>query len=204
MTLNLMPFQELPFNGDNFICEEFLKLKIEYEIATAVETGSCLYSTTKWLCSNFDKVFTVEINPQYADYGKHKIQEYNNCSAFVSVDSVDFIKTILPEQIDKTKGTIFFLDAHWGDVCPLLDELSAIADLGLEKPPVIAIHDFQTQSPFLGFDTYRGQSFNYDWIENHIKKIESSYSCQYTFYYNTDEQSAGAKRGIIYLTPKQK
>ena len=43
----LMPFQDLPFNGDSFVCREFLKIKEQLGITVAVETGSCMYSTTE-------------------------------------------------------------------------------------------------------------------------------------------------------------
>jgi hypothetical protein len=203
MTLNLMPFQEEPFNGDHFICEEFINLRDKYGIDTAIETGSCMYSTTKWLSKNFNNVWTVEINPIYADYGKHKIQGKANVYANVGMTSIDFIYNNLTHNLLKKEKCIFFLDAHWGENCPLLDELDGISNLGLENPPVISIHDFYTGDPVLGFDTYQNQPFNYDYVKKAVEKLEQNYSCKYDFYYNTGEKTAGAKRGIIYLTPKK-
>lgn len=203
--MNLMPFQDEPFNGDTFICEEFLKLKEKYTIEVAVETGSCIYTTTKWLCENFKQVHTVEINQSYADYGKHKVESFDNCKRVVGMDSVQFIDTELSRIIkDEPRTCIFFLDAHWGENCPLKDELLGISRLMLPHPPVIAIHDFKTYHPdVLGFDNYKGNDLSFSYIYDEVKMLEIAYGCDYFHYYNTPEKSTGAKRGIIYLTPQQ-
>ena len=192
----LMPFQDQPFNGDTHICSEFLKLKDEFGIKVAVETGSCLYTTTKWLAENFEKVYTIEISEQFASCGRHKIECFTNV-----VNEIGSSETWLHTIADKLKdqSTIFFLDAHWGNVCPLLSELEAISTIKSNKPPIITIHDFYTGNPELGYDNYNGQPFTFDWIEPHIKALEQSFNCKYEHYYNT--QAEGAKRGIIYIKP---
>lgn len=202
--MNLMPFQDEPFNGDTFICEEFLKLKDQYKIDVAIETGSCIYTTTKWLCENFTEVLTVEINQSYANFGKHKIEPFENCKAIVGIDSVGFIATIVKNHLEQDpRNCIFFLDAHWGENCPLKDELRAISGLGLKEPPVIAIHDFKTHhEQLLGYDTYKGEALSFDYIYQEIKMLETAYGCCYYHYFNKPETSTGANRGIIYLIPK--
>lgn len=190
----LMPFQDQPFNGDSFVCEEFLQLRDKYDITTAVETGSCLYSTTKWLGYNFEKVYTVEINPDFAAYGIHKVSGMSNVNTRIG-DSVVFIRETVEEIRDER--TIFFLDAHWLQSCPLLAELEEISNM--VTPPVIVIHDFFTGNPELGFDSYNGQPFKFDWIAGHINAIENRLGVEYSFYYNTVAE--GAKRGVIYIHP---
>lgn len=195
--MNLMPFQEEPFNGDKFIAEEFVTLRDYYDIDNAVETGSCLYPTTLWLSQHFKNVFTIEINEVYSNYGKHRIENTTNVHAELG-ESVPFLYELGYEK--RLPGrTIFFLDAHWGEVCPLQGELQAIAGMGLPLPPVIAIHDFFTGNPELGFDSYQGQAFTYEWIKPLVEQIATAYNDQYTHYFN--EKAEGAKRGIIYITP---
>lgn len=199
--MNLMPFQDLPFNGDTFVCQEFLKLKELYSLNVAVETGSCLYSTTKWLGENFDKVYTVEINAEYAKAGVEKVLGMPNVKPEIN-DSVTFLKNLQlsePAEPDEADRAIFFLDAHWGQNCPLMEELDAIANLKLINPPIIVIHDFFTGDPNLGWDEYNGQRFDYDWIEPKLVQLQSVYG-EYRHYFNT--QAEGAKRGVIYLVPK--
>ena len=198
---NLMPFQELSFNGDTYINDEFLKLKQKYNLTTAIETGSCFYSTTKWLGENFDKVFTVEINEDFAKHGRHKIENMPNVTADIA-ESVQWLKELFA-WTSKTVGVddrcIFFLDAHWYGSCPLLGELDAIYGLVTTQPPVIVIHDFFTGNPQLGYDEYNGQPFTYEWIKPSIEKIEKTFDCTYGHHFN--EHAVGAMRGVIYLYP---
>src|SRR5690606_34701363 len=90
---------------------------------------------------------------------------------------------------------LFFLDAHWQQYNPLLDELKVIAEAGLK--PVIVIHDFKV--PFrddLGYDSYNGQDYDYTWIQDSLHAI---YGSNFTTRYN--DQATGAKRGVIIIEP---
>ncbi len=184
-------FEDEPFAGDVIAEYEFIKLKKKFNIKNVVETGSYVFSTTKWLCENFDLVYTYENNEHFYGVGVDKVRTFTNVRAFLedSISGLQKLKDKLPEP------TIFFLDAHWGEYCPLLDELDVISTLN--TTPIIVIHDFKTNNPDLGFDRYNENDFCLEWIENHVKKI---YPNGFDYYYNT--QSVGAKRGIIYITPK--
>lgn len=184
-------FEDEPFAGDIIAEYEFIKLKKKFDIKNVVETGSYVFSTTKWLCENFDLVYTYENNEHFYGVGVDKVRTFTNVRAFLedSISGLQKLKDKLPEP------TIFFLDAHWGEYCPLLDELDVISTLN--TTPIIVIHDFKTNNPDLGFDRYNENDFCLEWIENHIKKI---YPNGFDYYYNT--QAVGAKRGIIYITPK--
>lgn len=196
-TPKIMNFQEFPFNGDRFIEKTFLKLKKQYNLNVAVETGSCIYSTTKWLGNNFEKVYTVELNNNYAKHGIHKVKNMNNVFTYIG-DSVFYIKQLC-DIIESKDRAIFFLDAHWYDYCPLLGELDALKGMKLGFPPVIAIHDFYTGDERLGWDTYHGQRYEYAWIEPKIKELENNFDCVYNYFYNKEAESD--MRGIIYLIP---
>jgi len=195
----LMPFQDLPFNGDGYVCKEFLKLKEKFNLNVAVETGSCMYSTTKWLGENFEKVYTAEVNAEYAQHGTHKIAEMHNVFPEIS-DSVIFLNNMMG-RLQKEDRVIYFLDAHWGNHCPLIEELRALAKSPTEFPPVIAIHDWYTGDETLGWDEYNGQRFEYSWIEPIIKELEDTHLCTYTHYFNIESENG--RRGLIYLYPKK-
>lgn len=197
----LMPFQHLPFNGDTFVCNEFLRLKKLFDINVAVETGSCLYSTTKWLGENFDNVYTVEINADFAKYGSHKVLDMNNVNHTVGMSSINFIKEVLSEAISDSDRCLYFLDAHWGNECPLLGELEGISKIKTHQKPVIIIHDFKVpDEPNLGFDDIHGQPFEYGWIKPYLEAIYGLGG--YDYYYNNDSTSTEIKRGLIYIVPK--
>lgn len=192
-----MPYQDLSFNGDTHMNAEFLKLKEKWNITTAIETGSCFYSTTQWLGENFDNVYTVEINADFAKFGIHKVKDMKNVRTYIE-DSVIFLSCMYA-NITQNERCLVFLDAHWNNHCPLLEELEQLCNLKTKQPPVIAIHDFYTGDPNLGFDEYEGQPFTYEWIKQSIEKLELTFSCKYEHYYNVD--AVGAKRGVIYLEP---
>ncbi len=188
----LMPYQSFPLNGDEYATTEFLKLKQKFGLKNAIETGTCLGYTTAFLGYHFENVRTVEISEQYLNIAKvNRLNNFKNAETFLG-SSADLMKTMLNGMSDQT---LIFLDAHWGNHCPLKDELSAIAETGIK--PVIAIHDFYVPNhPELGYDSIDGQPFTYEWLEPLFEKI---YGKSYNFYFNSE--AMGAKRGIIYLHP---
>jgi len=197
----LMQYQDLPFNGDTHVANDFLDLKARYGLNVAVETGSCMYTTTSWLGQNFDKVYTVEINEEYAKHGRHKIAEMPNVKATIG-DSVDYLN-YMARSLSPYDKAIFFLDAHWGQHCPLLQEIEALEKIVTIMPPVIAIHDFYTGDETLGYDEYNGQRFDYEWIKPSVEKLAAALKCSYLHSYNRpNHETPNAMRGVIYLTPK--
>ena len=208
---NLMPFQELPFNGDKFIEDKFLELKERFHLTYAVETGTCLGSTTIFLADNFDHVYTIEVNPEFKKIAAERIDKELSFRKTLAISmylgkSEELLPLIIWSRRDRIgNNTIFFLDAHWGDHCPLKDELKAIADAGIK--PVIAIHDFFVPgATTLGHDTARVpaangatdiQPFDLPWLESSFDAIYGK--GKYGYEYNSDKESGGAKRGIIYV-----
>jgi hypothetical protein len=197
----LMPFQLNPFNGDEFIQEEFLRLKKKFNITSVIETGTCLAGTTIWLAQNFDRVFTVEVNRIWLKIAINRIESASvgdKVKAFLG-KSEQVLDDII-KLYSLKDNTLMWLDAHWAEACPLLDELKSIANNKLK--PIICIHDFMVPGEHeLGYDTYGGQPFTFEWIKPYLDNIYGD--GMYGVSYNTNENSGGAKRGIIYLTPMQ-
>lgn len=194
---NLMPLQDQPFNGDTFIADKFLSLKEEFKIRCVFETGTALGGTTKWLSKHFPAVFTIEINEEYQRHARNRVGNRENVK-FILGDSA---KQLLP-SLKQFAGNavICFLDAHWHNHCPLREELEAIAQSGII--PIIAIHDFYVPNePKLGFDSYNGQRFDYEWIKPLLHAIYGHSEESFNIAYNSNEESTEIKRGIIYITP---
>ena len=184
----------VPFNGDTFLCDEFILLKNKFEIKIAVETGTFVGATTTWLSKNFDTVHTTEIKKEYYDQAVSKLIDRTNIT-FWNNSSTEVLSQILKECNQKT---ILFLDAHWYEN-PLLKELEIIAASGLK--PIIAIHDFKNpHHPDYGYDVYPDQNILYEWswIEDRIKSIYGEGNFEY--YYN--DKAIGAKRGCVFIIPK--
>lgn len=182
------------YEGDSFIGLEIGKLVTKFQVEEIIETGTFIGSTTKRLLE-FAPVRSVEIvyrNYQQAVNNLENEQQDRLILAFGN--SVTLLKEWLPKI--KDKSLLFFLDAHWHDYCPLLDEMKTIAENGIK--PVIVIHDFKVpERPDLGFDSYKGQDFTFSYIKDAIELIYGHQG--YAFHYN--EQAEGAKRGVIYIYP---
>ena len=198
---NLMPFQLAAFNNDTFIQREFLLLKEKFNITTAIETGTCLGSTAIFLGQNFDRTFTIEINKSWLKIAINRIESAGVASkvkAFLG-SSEKLLEDII-QLYSIGNDTIMFADSHWNQYCPLQDELRVVAKNKIK--PVIAVHDFLVPNePALGYDSYNGQPFTYEWIKPLLEEIYGVDG--YDYYYNSDATSTEIKRGIIFITPKQ-
>jgi hypothetical protein len=201
------------FEGDTFLKEKVKSIVEKMGINCIIETGTYYGATTKQFLEMVPEVHTIEIVRENFLKAIGTIERYigfetsdNNLKELViyqkagktialhEASSPDVLPAIIQET--KNKRCLFFLDAHWQDYCPLLDELKLIADSGIE--PVIVIHDFKVPNcPELGFDSYKGQDYTFEWIQPAIEKI---YQDGYNYFYNT-EGSSGAKRGVIFIYP---
>ena len=183
-----------PFNDDKYMAEEFIRLRDLYSIKNAVETGSCIFSTTRWLGENFEKVYTFEHNTGFYEENFYKISDMPNVKAF-NTRSVSGLSQIIDSL---TEPTIFYLDAHWEDDCPINEEIEVISRC--KAPHVIAIHDFKTNNPEMGFDSFPalgGYDLDLNLIYNELEKI---YPYCIKFFYN--KKAEGPKRGVIYILPQ--
>lgn len=185
------------FNNDRFIAHTFLILKKLFNINTVIETGSFEGDTTVFLAKNFEKVFSIEMLKINHEITINKLNSSNLNANVILGKSEDLLKEVITKNhIDNS--TIFFLDAHWWENCPLQQELEIIAECKIK--PIIVIHDFYVpNSKSLGYDTYNNQTFCFDWIKPIIDKI---YDYKYNYYYNDDLFSEGSKRGVIYIIPE--
>lgn len=211
MIPNLMPYQAFAFNGDPFLASEVLRLKEAHDLVGALETGTCLGSTTLWLAENFDKVWTCEVSDQFYEIACARFAAINGSHAVV--DNTDrYYKTIIARKRDSriavkqdaARVDFIFLDAHWGPHCPLLDELNVIADVSAiprivtRDKPCILIHDFQVPGTDFGYDCMPdGRPFNLELIRGHLDRIYGEGKWKHRY----PTEVAGARRGWISISP---
>ena len=201
----LMPFQETKFNADTFVAEEFLKLKEKFKVEVAIELGSAVGGTTKWLGENFDEVHTIEIMENFLEFTKKRCIGLSNISFHLG-STVDKLAGVLSVSVpegsnDSVLGSnmLIFIDSHWNTL-PIFDELKIIKASGLK--PVIVIHDFLVPGePKLGYDSYEGVDISFENIKKFIDDIYGEEG--YEYHYNSDATSTEIKRGLIYIYPKK-
>lgn len=176
------------WEGDSFLGKEVERLCKQFNINHIIETGTFRGYTTKQL-AKLAPVYTVEIVPENYEYAKENLK---GLPVTIKLgNSVDALREWLPNL--KKERLFFFLDAHWQQYNPLLDELHTIAINGIK--PVIAIHDFKVPGKPFGFDSYAGQDYDLAWIDSALKEIYGTYR----YHYNSEAE--GAMRGVIFIYP---
>ena len=195
----LMPFQEFPWNGDGYLAAEVLRLKEAHGLRWAIETGTCLGSTSLWLAQNFIGVSTGEISPEYRKLSKARFALCGTDNVFVFDNGGMAVHVGMNDR-----ENFIFLDAHWGAQCPLLEELEVIADHARRSdiepftPPCIIIHDFVVPGKDFGFDKMPdGRPFNLDLIHEHLNAIYGEGGWKH----NYPTKVEGARRGWISIEP---
>lgn len=98
-------------------------------VTSFVETGTCTGITTECMALLFPKlpIFSCEIDPQYYAGSVERLRPHGNVKIAME-SSEKFITRLIAE---KSLGDMpmFFLDAHWYDYWPLVDEVAVISSL---------------------------------------------------------------------------
>jgi predicted O-methyltransferase YrrM len=108
-----------------------LALKAKYGIERFVETGTLVGHTAMWAAEHFHDVTTVDI--EYNREAVTNLSRYERLKQF-HVDSAWFLNIYPPEE-----KTLFWLDAHTNESCPVLKEIESINRSTL--PHVILVDD---------------------------------------------------------------
>lgn len=189
------------FNGDIYLKQEIIKLKNEFNIQSCIETGTHQANTTLELAKIFNKVKTIEIKEEYFNNSHKIIKQFLNNNKDIQISiyrgtSPNVLKRIILPYV--VQPVLFYLDAHWYNYNPLLDELQTIGDFSFTKS-VIVIHDFKVPNKDFGYDKFpNGKEYTF---ENIKEKVDWIYGeNRYNYYYN--ERTSGANRGVIFITPK--
>ena len=183
------------FEGDWYIEAELRRLVEKWKVRTIVETGTYKGQSTRALAGMGAEVITIEIEPEPELV---EIMDLANVRALTG-DSAEFLdEAIVLMRV--SQPILFYLDAHWREHSPLLDELGAIARLCLREKPLLAIHDFlNPQHPEYGCDTWDIGLYCLALIRTHLDMIYGE-GCWVEHY---NDGAAGLKRGIIYVEPKE-
>lgn len=105
-------------------------LRNQLGLKRAIETGTYRGHGTRLLASVFPEVVTIEVAPQLAQSAQAALSDVPGVTVRAGSS-----RDVLPETVDATKPTLYWLDGHWSggvtggaeDECPVLAELSAIA-----------------------------------------------------------------------------
>lgn len=126
------------------LTQEELKKFSPINTSIFVETGTYQGDTTHMASLYFDKVYTIELEPNYAARARDRFKYYSQVTVLEG-DSSKVLKELCP-KLDKP--VFFWLDGHFsgGDTaqgekdCPLIEEVSIINELCIQ-PCVVVIDD---------------------------------------------------------------
>ena len=101
-----------------------------------IETGTNRAGTSRWAARHFDRVISIEADPELHRTARQRVASYANVDLRLG-QSQEVLKTLLPEL---SRPALVWLDAHWsGGVtagedaqCPLLEEI-AVIDAGMTQ-----------------------------------------------------------------------
>jgi hypothetical protein len=207
------------FSGDFYLRIEFEKLIKKFKINNIVETGTFMGDTTKEFSKMAENVYTIESNKKFYLRAKKNLIHCTNVRSFLGDSPI-----ILNRILSILRGnTLFFLDAHWGNHWPILDELKIISKFPHLKNSIIVIHDFYVPGKNFGFDSYyynsssnfelflkrvigvigrllkmrliEKQRLDYEFVKKSIEGINPLFK----YYYNS--RAEGANRGVIFIHP---
>lgn len=168
------------FNGAPEMGAFFAFLKTEYQINTAIETGTYKGLTTQFFALCFKEVHTIEsVDWIYAE-AKENLKEHPHVYCHLG-SSEAVLKEILPSLIGKP--VVFYLDAHWYNYWPIFDEIEAISKTHKDNC-VIVIDDFKVPGRSdLAYDSYRinGNYYDcsYEAIEDCLEKVFTEYNVHF-------------------------
>lgn len=200
---NKQKLKELAFNADIYAEKEVDHLLKYTKTKIGIETGTSFGSTTTYLSDVLEKVYSIEVNEESYIKAKETLKDVKNIKLYLG-SSERVLEKIFNEKKELTNENIFFyLDAHWEDYWPLLDELDVISKYCKDKA-IICIDDFQIPNRMFGFDSYKNQPLNFEYIKDKLDKI---YPKGYTYWYsNIGKRRKGYENkglnGKFYVVPK--
>lgn len=178
---------------DNFLKQRIKEIVDQYKITTIVETGVHMGQSTLEFANMVDKVYAIDILQESIDTAKQYVEVENK------KDNVVFITGNSPEVLKQISGefdankTIFFLDAHWWDIWPINDEILSLEN----NKGIIIVHDFLVPDRQFGFDFYKDQPFDYEFIKESLTSWSSSHVLEY------NRNADGSRRGVGFIFSKK-
>jgi hypothetical protein len=176
----------LAFNQSPEVASIVTYLKSHYQLQDAVETGTYEGNTTMFLSLLFDKVYSFEILESMHERSKKSLAGQENIELILGSSG----KNLVP-LLAKLKGrrVLFYLDAHWHDYWPLLDELKAIAKTHKDQCVILIDDAYVPKFKGIPHDSYKGQRLSYDYIKATLPDIFSAHTVHYILPHHRDHRA---------------
>jgi hypothetical protein len=128
------------FHGDRCYQKLILSICSQLPISSFVETGTHFGDTTEYMANAIAvPIVTCELKESYFHSSAERLKQYKNVKV-IQASSEQVIRQAIDQNL---LGPLpfFYLDAHWYDYWPLLDELEVITSR--VSRCIVVIDDFQ-------------------------------------------------------------
>ena len=133
----------------------------EFSIDTVVETGTFRGFSTAFFSTIGKEVHTIEVVEEIYQETKASLQDCSNITFHLGSSDI-VMKELLPKL--ESKPVLFYLDAHWYDKWPLLQELEEISHTHHDNC-VIVIDDFKVPGrKDIPYDKYKKNECSINYI----------------------------------------
>jgi predicted O-methyltransferase YrrM len=171
------------FNHSPELSSFFHFLSHYHHTNVAIETGTFEGFTTRFFTLNFDEVHTIEISEENYKKGEKLLEDCSNVHRYLG-NSPDVLKQILPPL--KDQRIFCYLDAHWNEYWPLLDEIKEIGKTHHDNC-IIVIDDVKVPGRSdIPFDSYNNQPCSYEYVKNQLQSVFTEYDYHYVIPRNPE------------------
>lgn len=151
-------------------------LQQEYNLKVAVETGTWKGESTALFALLFSEVHTIEVLDSHYKIATENLAQFSNTHCHFG-SSPETLNRILPALAGQP--ALFYLDAHWNEYWPLLDELDAISKTHKDNC-VVVIDDIKVPGrPEIPYDSYGKSECSYEYVQEQLSKIFTEYTVHY-------------------------
>lgn len=171
-------------NGDPHRARIVETIGRQTECRVAIETGTYLGETTRYLAKCFKHVTTIEHHPRFANIAKFRLEDQENVEMLIGDSAMKFADAI---RSLGDKPFFAYLDAHWGSELPLESELKA---LGGKSDYICMLDDFAVEGTDYGYDEYGGVRIDKSLVRRCAPWIQSVFVPDYP-----PELSGSERRG---------
>jgi hypothetical protein len=185
-----------PFNQDSVVSDTVVKLIKDLEIDCIIETGTFKGTTTAFLSKTFPNIdiYTIEVDSKNIVEANENLKSHTNISLMYGSSEV-VLERLLPNL--KEKRILFYLDAHWEEYWPLLDEFEAIRKTHKDNCCIV-IDDFKVPYRQFQYDMYHEQPLDLDYIQEKMNEVYTT-----PFYFFNDRTTRFIRAiGKIYILPE--
>lgn len=128
------------FHGDRCYQQLVLSICSQWPISSFVETGTYVGDTTEYMARTFSfPIYSCEVKDAYFHSSSKRLKGFSHVK-MIHASSEQALRQIIDQNLVGPLP-LFYLDAHWYDYWPLVDEIGLI----VSRVPrcVVVIDDFQ-------------------------------------------------------------